>query len=139
MTDDDDDVVYSHTDTSLKSVTDNDYQTPPRPVKTAFSKMINKLRSPGASEKPISPSAPVITNKKVKTPTQKAQIMVDDEVTILKTIHTPSTATSESKDNNTQKMLNYIQQLEKQMKENKQLQDIFKDIISQPKVLKTEN
>ena len=54
--------------------------------------------------------------------------MVDDEVTIVKTSHTPSTATSDSEENDTQKVLNYKQQLEKQMKENKQLQDTFKDI-----------
>ena len=70
-------MMLSHTVTSLKPVIDKDYQTPPGRVKTAINKMINKLRSPGASDKPISPSAPATTNKKQKTPMEKGQIMVD--------------------------------------------------------------
>ena len=70
---------------------------------------------------------------------QKTQIAVDEEVTIVKTAQCPSTVTLEGIKHCTPKIMNYKQQLEKQFKENKQLQDSFKDIISQSKVLKNEN
>ena len=70
---------------------------------------------------------------------QKTQIAVDEEVTIVKTAQFPSTVTLEGIKDSTPKIMNYKQQLEKQFKENKQLQDSFKDIISQSKVLKNEN
>ena len=130
-TGDDEDVVYSHTDTPLKSNFNND---------SAFNKMVNKLRSPGTSRKLFSPSTPV-ANKQVRTntPVQKTPITVDDEMTIVKTVQSPPTDKSENMDNNNPKVMNYKQQLEKQFKENKQLQDTFKDIMSQSKVLKNEN
>ena len=137
--DDNDDVVYSHTDTSLKPVTDKDYETPPGRVKTALNKMINKLRSPGASDKPISLSALAITNKQQENTNENMTNYGRYEVSIVKTIHTPTTATSDSEENDPKKILNNKQHLEKQMKENKQLQDTFKDIISQSKVLNNEN
>ena len=138
---DDDDVVYSHTDTPLKSHANNDDHTSPGCVKTACNKMIIKLRSPEMNESFASPSTPAVENKQVGTNTlmQKTQITVDEEVSIDKTAQCPSTVTLEGIKDCTPKIMNYKQQLEKQFKENKQLQDSFKDIISQSKVLKNEN
>ena len=138
---DDDDVVYSHTDTPLKSHANNDDHTSPGHVKTACNKMIIKLRSPEMNESFASPSTPAVENKQVGTTSlmQKTQIAVDEKVTIVKTAQCPSTVTLEGIKDSTPKIMNYKQQLEKQFKENKQLQDSFEDIISQSKVLKNEN
>ena len=57
---DDDDVVYSHTDTPLKPHANNDYHTSPGRVKTACNKMIIKLRSPEMNESFASPSTPAV-------------------------------------------------------------------------------
>lgn len=133
LTCDDDDVVYSHTDTPLNSNVNND---------SSFNQMINKLRSPRTSRELFSPSTPT-GNKQVRTntPVQKSQLTEDDEVTMVKTVGSPSSDTSENmaNKNNTPKTMNYKQQLEKQFKENKQLQDTFKDIMCQSKILKSEN
>ncbi|MEW8547327.1 MAG: hypothetical protein AB2693_27785 [Candidatus Thiodiazotropha sp.] len=61
---DDDDLIYSHTETPVRSTVTDDFQTPPGRVKTVLNKMINKLRSPGVSEKIPSPE----TNDTVKKP-----------------------------------------------------------------------
>lgn len=125
--------MYSHTDTPLKSNVNND---------SSFNQIINKLRSPRTSRELFSPSTPT-GNKQVRTntPVQKSQLTEDDEVIMVKTVGSPSSDTSENmaNKNNTPKTMNYKQQLEKQFKENKQLQDTFKDIMCQSKILKSEN
>lgn len=125
----DNDVVYSHTDTPVRRTVSDEFQTPPSRVKNVINKMINKLRSPGVPER--------AQNSSQNHSVQESVIEIDDDTTLLKT-PIESTVTTQSEDNRNQTS-NYKQLFEKQMKENKQLQDTFKDIICQTKLLKSEN
>ena len=108
-----DDIVFLHTDTPVK-------HPPTGWVKNTLNKTINKVRSPAASIKPKN---------------QNETVQIPDEVDKATTPKITPEASSENQD----KLQTYKSHLEKQMRENKQLQDCLKEIMCQSKLLKSEN
>ena len=108
-----DDIVFWHSDTPVK-------HPPTGWVKNTLNKTINKVRSPAASIKPKN---------------QNETVQIPDEVDEATTPKITPEASSENQD----KLQTYQSHLEKQMRENKQLQDSLKEIMCQSKLLKSEN
>ena len=104
--------MYSHTETPVKHTTTGR-------VRKVINRVMNKVRSPAASTQP-------------KHQNGMVQNTDEDDVTIEKTVHD---ATPENQD----KLQIYKSHLEKQMRENKQLQDNLREMMCQSKLLKTEN
>ena len=109
-----DEVVCTYVETPVK-------HTQKGPVKNTLNKMMNKVSSPGTSIKP----------KRKNEPIQIADEM--DEIVTLPIV-VPE-ASSEKQDT----IQSYKSHLEKQFRENKQLQDNLKEMMCQSKLLKSEN